>query len=58
MNMIKIWEKGQVIALLPADQNVEMMLSTGKRLHVGPAGVYYREEIPMADQIEVTYHEV
>ena len=57
MNMIEVWQNGQIIALLPAEQHVELTLSTGKRLHVGLDGVYYREEIPPEDKIEVTYHE-
>ncbi len=54
--MFKVWIKGEIIALLPAVHTVEIMLSSGKRLHVGPDGMYYREEIPEADQIEVTFH--
>ena len=56
MNMFKVWMKGEIIALLPAAHTVEIILPNGKRLHVGPDGVYYREEIPRADEIEVTYH--
>ena len=58
MNMFKIWMKGEIIALLPAEHTAEFMLPNGKRLHVGPDGMYYREAVPEADQIEVSYHEV
>ncbi len=58
MNMIKIWHKGQIIALLPAEQQVEIMLSTGKQLHVGIDGIYYITPVLPADQIEITYHDV
>ena len=57
MNMIKIWQKGNIIALLPADEYLEIMLSNGKILHVGPDGAYYKEAISITDEIEVTYHE-
>ena len=57
MNMVEIRMKGEIIALLPANHAMDIMLSTRKTLHVGFDGIYYKSPVLTADEIEVSYHE-
>ena len=52
--IVKIWYKGELFATFPHGHTMELPLPDGRRLHVGPDGVYFKQEIVPKDGVQVT----
>lgn len=50
---IEISHKGQVIAMIPRENTIEIRLDDGRLLHVGPLGMYFKTEVTPDDWIKV-----
>ncbi len=53
--MIEIWYKGELLAKMPSALGtmIELSLDDGRLLHIGPHGMYFKQEVTPDDNIQV-----
>ena len=53
--IIEIWYKGELLAKIPSAFGtvIELSLDDGRLLHVGPHGMYFKQEVTPDDNIQV-----
>ncbi len=47
----EIWHDGVLIARAPADTHLDLTLADGRKLHVGPLGMFFKTEVTSQDGV-------